>query len=195
LALAAATLASVAGLAACGGSSAGLIPPANAQAIGDAITELTTALANHECGQTRSALQNISSQISDLPSSVDRRLYDNLRQGYTQLAVEAPSQCKAPVTHSNSGTSGTTNHHKSSTGTSGATSSTGTSQGGTSAPTGPTGTSTTGSTGATEPTGPTNTTSAGGGVGPGGSTGSSGSSGSSGSTGTSGSTSGGVASD
>ena len=185
LALIAATLASTAALAACGSSTAGLIPPTNAQAIGNAITALTTALQNHDCAKTRSALQNVSSNINALPASLDRRLYDNLQQGYTELVLEAPSQCKRPAAR-NTGTTGTHHHKKASTGLTGTSNSTGTTQGGTPAPTGPTGaTTTTSPTGPTTSTGPTSTTSAGGGIGPG-----DGSSGSSGDTSNGGATSG-----
>ena len=193
VALIAATFASVVALAACGGSSGGLIPPSNAQTIGSAVTTLTAALAAHNCTQTRTALHNISSTIAALPSSVDRRLLNNLEEGENTLAIEAPAQCKAPAS---TGSSGTVHHHKkpSTTGPTGATNSTGTSAGGTPAPTGQTGTTgsttSTSATGSTTSTGPTDTTSVGGGVGPG--DGSGGSTSTSGTTGAS--TGGGAAS-
>jgi hypothetical protein len=201
LLLTAATIATAVALAACGSSSSGLIPPADAQSIGSSLTALTTALANHDCNATRTALDRVSFAIDSLPRSVDRRLADNLTQGYNDLAPEARAQCKARAP-ANTGASGPATHRhkprKSSTGNTGTTSTglTGTSQGGIGVPTGPTGTTTsTEPTGSTTPTGSTSTTSAGGGVGPGGgSTSSTGSTGSSGSSGASGTDGGGAAS-
>jgi len=182
-----ATLASAATLAACGSSTSGLIPPRDANSIGNELTALTTALTNHDCSATETALTNVSFAIDNLPSSVDQRLTSNLQTGYDQLAPEARTQCHAPA-----GTTGsTTTHHRkpkpTNTGPTGTTTgTTGTTGGGT--PTGPTGT-TTGLTGTTESTGPTSSTSAGGGIGPGGgeptsTTGTTGTTGTSGGTGT-----------
>jgi len=181
----AATLASALALAACGGSSAGLIPASNANRIGNDLTALGTALANHNCRATQTALDKVSYEIASLPSSVDRRLADNLQRGESDITAEAPAQCKPAASGGNHPTHTTTPTKKTTTGPTGTTGQTGTTTGGATSPptTGPSGTTT--STSPTGATGPTS--SSGGSYGPGGGsqapTGSSGTTGASGSSG------------
>ncbi|MGD0196768.1 MAG: hypothetical protein ABSC56_02500 [Solirubrobacteraceae bacterium] len=181
LGLIAATVASAATLAACGGgSTAGLLPTANENALYNSLTALESALANHDCSATAQALSGVQSELASLPTTVDIRLRQNLQTGYTTVSNESRTQCKPQST--GTGTHKTHTKPKTgNTGTSGATSATGTSQGGTTIP--PT-TGTSGTTGTTSATGATGTTSTGSGFGPGGGaaapTGSSGTTGDSG---------------
>ncbi len=149
-ALVGATLLSAVALAACGGSSSGLLPPSNANALGTDLSALSAGLSNHSCAAVDAALGRIDTDIFDLPSSVDKRLRDNLVQGYEVLDNHARSQCEAsskPAHHTGShstGPSGATHATGTSTGLTGPTLTT-TGSGGTT--TGSSGTTTGGSSG------------------------------------------------
>jgi hypothetical protein len=174
--LIAATLLAGAGLAACGGGSAGLIPTNNVTAIGNDLSSLSAALSAHSCSDTQGALGSLLGDIDNLPSSVAAKLKSNLVDGYERLDNTARVQCKATVTrHTHTGPTGPTQTTTSPTGPTQTTTS----------PTGPTQTT-------TSPTGPTQTTTSptGPSVGPGG--GSQAPPGSSGDTGTGGGTGGAV---
>jgi hypothetical protein len=173
-----ATLLSAVALAACGGSSTGLIPATNAGVLSDNLSSLSSELSMHNCAGVDAALGRIEIDIFNLPASVDRRLRSNLDAGYNDLDNVARTQCQAPakphhVSNGNTGQTGTT-HATGSTQTT--TGSTQTTTGSTQTTTGPTQT-TTGPTGSTNPT-----------VGPGG-----GAQAPTGATGTTGSTLGGTA--
>jgi hypothetical protein len=174
-----ATLLSAILLAACGGgSSAGLIPSTDAVVLGNDLSALESALSEHSCDATQTALNDVFTDISTLPSSVNTRLRDNLLGGYEELDNTARTQCQSTAhkhTHTHTGSTGT------STGPSG----TSTGPGGTS--TGPGGTSTGPSGTSTGPSG--TSTGSSGTVGPGG-----GSQAPTGSTGTTSADAGGVAS-
>ena len=148
----AATLLSATLLAACGGSSsAGLIPTSDAVGLGNDLSALESALSEHSCDSTQTALNDIFTDISTLPTSVNTKLRDNLLGGYEQLDNTARTQCQPTHTHTHT------------TGPTGPTHTT-------TSPTGPTlTTSPTGPTQTTSPTGPTQTTSpTGPSIGPGG---------------------------
>jgi hypothetical protein len=137
-----ATLLSATVLAACGGSgsSAGLIPTSDAVGLGNDLSALESALSEHSCDNTQTALNDIFTDISTLPTTVNTKLRDNLLGGYEQLDNTARTQCRSTThTHTPTGPSGPTQ---------------------TTSPTGPTQTtSPTGPTQTTSPTGPTQTTS------------------------------------
>jgi hypothetical protein len=167
-----ATLLSAILLAACGGgSSAGLIPSSDAVVLGNDLSALESALSEHSCGATQTALNDVFTDISTLPSSVNTRLRDNLLGGYEELDNTARTQCHSTThTHTHTGSSGSTGTSHT-TGLSTGSSGTSTGPGGTS--TGPSGTSTgpsgtsTGSSGTVgpgggsqAPTGPSGSTSA-----------------------------------
>jgi hypothetical protein len=153
-ALVCATLLATIALTACGSSSSGLIPQTDASALGGDLTTLANALGNHQCGGVSAALENINIDIYRLPTSVDKRLRNQLLRGYTDLDNNARDQCKAATLKQ---------AHHPPTGSTSKSESTG--------PTGPTGTTTGGTT--TSPNGPTTgtgvtTTGPSGVVGPGG---------------------------
>jgi hypothetical protein len=99
VALIGATLLGTIGLAACGGSSAGLIPTSNATTLGDDLNALALGLSNHNCASTDAALDRVNQDIFNLPSSVERKLRDNLLAGYGNLDTTARTQCRATSTH------------------------------------------------------------------------------------------------
>jgi hypothetical protein len=143
-------------LAACGGgSSAGLIPSTDAVVLGNDLSALESALSEHSCDATQTALNDVFTDISTLPSSVNTRLRDNLLGGYEDLDNTARTQCRSTThTHTHTGPTGTS------------TGQTGTSTGPSGTSTGPSGTST-GSSGTVgpgggsqAPTGPSGSTSA-----------------------------------
>jgi hypothetical protein len=167
-----ATLLSAILLAACGGgSSAGLIPSSDAVVLGNDLSALESALSEHSCGATQTALNDVFTDISTLPSSVNTKLRDNLLGGYEELDNTARTQCHSTThTHTHTGSSGSTGASHT-TGLNTGSSGTSTGPGGTS--TGPSGTSTgpsgtsTGSSGTVgpgggsqAPTGPSGSTSA-----------------------------------
>jgi hypothetical protein len=141
------TLLSAILLAACGGgSSTGLIPATNAAVIGNDLSALESALSAHSCDDTQTALNDVFTDISTLPSSVNVRLRDNLLSGYEGLDNTARTQCR-PTTHTHTGPTGPTGPTHSTTSPTGPTQTT--------SPTGPTQTtSPTGPTQSTSPTGP-----------------------------------------
>jgi hypothetical protein len=151
-ALIAATLLSTLGLAACGGSSSGLLPTTNAATIGDDLSSLSEALSTHDCDATQGALNRIFSDLSNLPASVDSKLRANLEDGFSSLDNTARVQCHATsTTHTHTHSTGSTGTSQTTSSTSGTTGPTGTTTS-----TGPTqSTSTTGPTQSTSPTGPT----------------------------------------
>jgi hypothetical protein len=147
-------------LAACGGSSssAGLIPSTDAVSLGNDLSALESALSEHSCDDTQTALNDIFTDISTLPTSVNTKLRDNLLGGYEELDNTARTQCQA-TTHKHTGTTsatGTSHTTGVSTGSSGTTSTglsgTTTTTGPSGTPTGPSGTST-GSSGTVGPGG------------------------------------------
>jgi hypothetical protein len=147
-----ATLLSAILLAACGGgSSAGLIPTGDAVGLGNDLSALESALSSHSCDDTQTALNDIFTDISTLPTSVNTKLRDNLLGGYEQLDNTARTQCQAKThthTHTTTGPTGPTGPTHSTTSATGPTQST--------SATGPTqSTSATGPTQSTSSTGPT----------------------------------------
>jgi hypothetical protein len=152
--LIAATLLTSVALAACGGSSAGLIPTNNAARLGDDLSSLATALDNHDCDGTQSELDALLNDINALPSSVSTKLSNNLLTGYEELDNTARVQCKAPAgSHTHPHTTGPTGPSQTTTSPTGVTQ----------PETGPTPAST-GPTGPTQPeTGPSGSS-----IGPGG---------------------------
>jgi hypothetical protein len=156
-ALIAATLASAVALAACGGSSSGLIPVTDAHTLSSDLTVLSSGLGAHNCSEVSSALSAVNTDIFNLPSSVDTKLRNNLVKGYENLDNHARTQCQPKVTKPHH----TPTHSTGPTGTTHATGPTETTTG----PTGPTEV-TTGLTGPTSST--SGTTGASGTVGSGG---------------------------
>jgi len=102
-----ATLSSAVLLAACGGSSSGLIPANNSASLGTDLSSLATALDSYSCAGADTALGAILTDINALPSSVAGRLRNNLLRGYEGLDNTARTQCKPTGHHPHTGQTGT----------------------------------------------------------------------------------------
>lgn len=85
-------------LAACGGSSAGLIPARNAGPLQSAFEEVQEAArkGNGKCGPTEAALAKAKRAFNDLPTSVDASLRNRLSEGIVNLTNVALTECKQP---------------------------------------------------------------------------------------------------
>ena len=95
--LLAATLLATIALAACGGSSAGLIPAGDANALDADLSALQDGLAAHSCTSVDSALTRVYDDLNRLPASLDAKLRDSLERGYGDLDAHARTQCHAVV--------------------------------------------------------------------------------------------------
>jgi len=90
-------------LVACGGSSAGLIPVANAgplQSDFEAVAQAAQT-GNGNCTETEAALAKTEQDFAALPSSVDSGLRNTLRQGIANLRIRATALCAQPLSQTN----------------------------------------------------------------------------------------------
>lgn len=90
-------------LVACGGSSAGLIPVANAgplQSDFEAVAQAAQT-GNGNCTETEAALARTEQDFSALPASVDTGLRNTLHQGIANLRVRATALCAQPLAQTN----------------------------------------------------------------------------------------------
>jgi hypothetical protein len=88
-----------AALVACGGGSSDkLLSQTSADRLKNDLADIRNALNNQDCQAAEQALQEFNRDLNRLPSSVDRRLRRNLRQGYDKLAERVPIDCEKPAT-------------------------------------------------------------------------------------------------
>ena len=90
-------------LVACGGSSAGLIPVANAgplQSDFEAVAQAART-GNGDCTETEAALAKTEQDFAALPASVDSGLRNTLRQGIANLRIRATALCAQPLAQTN----------------------------------------------------------------------------------------------
>jgi hypothetical protein len=88
-----------AALVACGGGSSDkLLSQTSADRIKNDLADVRNAIDQQDCQAAESALQDLNRDLDRLPSSVDRRLRRNLRQGYNKLAQRVPIDCEQPTT-------------------------------------------------------------------------------------------------
>jgi hypothetical protein len=80
-------------LTACSSKDPGLLPGDDAQQILANLKRVEELAANGECDLALEATETISSQIEDLPGSVDSRLKQNLRNGVTRLGQVTAQSC------------------------------------------------------------------------------------------------------
>jgi hypothetical protein len=86
-------------LVACGGGSSDkLLAQSNADRIKSDLADVRNAVDQQACQAAEQALQQLNQDLRNLPSSVDRRLRRNLRQGYDRLARRVPIDCEQPTT-------------------------------------------------------------------------------------------------
>lgn len=86
-------------LVSCGGSGKGLIPEANAGPLrGDFEAVVQAAESgNGNCTQTEKAIDKTERDFLALPTAVDARLRDRLRQGISNLRQRALAMCAEPA--------------------------------------------------------------------------------------------------
>jgi hypothetical protein len=88
-----------AALVACGGGSSDkLLSQTGSDRIKNDLADIRNAIDNQDCQAAEQALQDLNRDLDRLPSSVDRRLRRNLRQGYDKLAQRVPIDCQKPTT-------------------------------------------------------------------------------------------------
>jgi hypothetical protein len=80
-------------LAACGSSTRGGIPAADASDIKGQLEDVRTRVADGNCDGLTRELRDIDSAIDGLPQSVDNRLVSALRDGADRLKTAAVTDC------------------------------------------------------------------------------------------------------
>lgn len=93
-------------LLACGSSTKGLIPAADAGPLQTDFETVQSAAENGDgsCAATEQALSKTSEDFSALPSSVDAGLRSNLSQGIRALRTRALALCAQPLPQTNTAT-------------------------------------------------------------------------------------------
>jgi len=93
-------------LVSCGGSSAKLIPVADARPLQSDFEEVAQAAAagDGSCSATQTAIAKTEQDFNALPSTVDTGLRDTLRQGIDNLRERALTLCKEPLLQATTGT-------------------------------------------------------------------------------------------
>jgi len=102
--------AAVAVLVSCGSSGTGLIPSSSGgplQADFAAVAQAATS-GNGSCEATESALGKTEQDFLNLPASVDRGLYDRLKEGIANLRKQALVTCAQTTTPTTTGGTTTT---------------------------------------------------------------------------------------
>jgi cell division septation protein DedD len=86
-----------AGLVACGSSGGDrrhLIPQGSADRLKSALSDVRTAVDNHNCDAAQRAVTRARGVLVNFPASVDDRLVARLRQGIDNLGTVAPRECR-----------------------------------------------------------------------------------------------------
>jgi hypothetical protein len=113
-ALAAAAVATVLALAACGSSSGGLIPTDTAGTLNSDLGNIHAGVAAGDCAVTNAAIETATIDFENLPSSIDKRLANQLIQGFKSLTTSAELQCQSAAGNGSTGTTGATSSSSSS---------------------------------------------------------------------------------
>jgi hypothetical protein len=93
--LAAATLGLCSGLlVACGDDRGGLIPPADAAAMNDALDRAEQELESEECSQALQAVADASQRATGLPATVDADLRTRLNDGLAHVQNRVLVECR-----------------------------------------------------------------------------------------------------
>lgn len=103
LALTGAALAAI-GLAACGGSTAGLIPGPNALALRHDFEAVSQAALSGSCPRTEAALAQTQTDFGALPVGIKGVLHQRLQQGIANLHERALAKCQEATTTTTSTT-------------------------------------------------------------------------------------------
>ena len=122
LAVAGATLATAALLAACGGSG-GLIPAASAGTLRVDLSRISADVVEQNCAAANTDIATANNDFNSLPTSVNQTLVNNLQNGLTALATNALKECQGATSSTGPTQTGSTGV-TSATGSTAATSST-----------------------------------------------------------------------
>jgi TolA-binding protein len=82
-------------LAACGQTTRGGIPAADASSLNRELESVRAAVADGRCDQLADQLREVNTRIDELPRSVDARLVQALRNGADRLQRRAVADCNA----------------------------------------------------------------------------------------------------
>jgi hypothetical protein len=75
-----------------------LIPPANAQALLDAVDRIGTACADSEVSEAQAAVADARADMNELPQRVDDRLEANMKQWLDRIERRLERDCEAEET-------------------------------------------------------------------------------------------------
>ncbi len=81
-------------VAACGGSS-GLLSAQQASTLDSQLNAVAAAIDSNHCGQAGAAAQTFDNAVSNLPSSLNKTLTNNLKQASAALAAKAGPDCQS----------------------------------------------------------------------------------------------------
>jgi hypothetical protein len=95
-------------LVACGGSTAGLIPPSNADELNGHLKDIASAVDDGRCGDAAQAGAALAQAVKALPASVDQRITLRLVSGTNRLEQHIPIDCAAAVPNTTTSTTATT---------------------------------------------------------------------------------------
>ena len=85
-------------LVACGDDRAGLIPPADAAAMNDALNRAEQELGGDECPRAQRAVADASQRAAALPATVDADLRTRLNEGLAHVANRVLEECQRQPT-------------------------------------------------------------------------------------------------
>lgn len=85
-------------LVACGDDREGLIPPADAAAMNDALDRAEQELEAEECRRAQEAVADASERAADLPVTVDAELRAELNDGMAHVADRVRLECQRQQT-------------------------------------------------------------------------------------------------
>lgn len=80
------------------GDRSNLLSGADAAGLQDELAAVQSALDSGECAQATRAANDFEQAAQDLPTSVDAKLRENLREGAAQLVSEVPNDCQRQQT-------------------------------------------------------------------------------------------------
>jgi outer membrane murein-binding lipoprotein Lpp len=84
--------------AGCGGGSKKTIPQSKAQSFLTQLDTISNQVDNKACTGARAKVQSLKAQVSQLPSSVDRKVKQNLLDGLDRLNQLVAQDCTKPPT-------------------------------------------------------------------------------------------------
>lgn len=80
------------------GDRAALIPEDDSASLDDQLSQVRAAIADGECRTAASAAIRLREQADSLPSSIDARLREQIRDGADRLVAAVPRDCEAAET-------------------------------------------------------------------------------------------------